>query len=134
MIHVVHDPDGNRIAEYDYDSATGSSTLIREYIWMAGRPVAVVEGGQIYFIRTDHIGRPVFATNFAGVKVWSATYLPFGGVRESGIGAAHGRTSFETFSHKKSVAYQARLNGIPLFHPPFGRLVNALLAYFIGTE
>ncbi|MGB7271447.1 MAG: RHS repeat-associated core domain-containing protein [Albidovulum sp.] len=47
---------------------------------MAGRPVAVVEGGQIYFIRTDHIGRPVFATNDLGVKVWEASYLPFGGV------------------------------------------------------
>lgn len=33
--------------------------------------------------RTDHIGRPVFATNSAGVKVWEATYLPFGGVHTS---------------------------------------------------
>ena len=40
VIHVVHDPDGNRIAEYDYDA----STLIRQYIWMEGRPIAVVEG------------------------------------------------------------------------------------------
>ncbi|MEI2808361.1 RHS repeat domain-containing protein [Albidovulum sp.] len=79
-IHVVHDPDGNRIAEYDYDDTTGTSTLIRQYIWMEDRPVAVVEGGQIYFIRTDHIGRPVFATNDLGVKVWEASYLPFGGV------------------------------------------------------
>ncbi len=79
-IHVVHDPDGNRIAEYLYDTAAGASTLIREYAWMAGRPVAVVVGGQIYFTRTDHIGRPVFATNDLGVKVWEASYLPFGGV------------------------------------------------------
>jgi hypothetical protein len=28
--------------------------------------------------------------------------LPFGGVGESGIGAYHGRYSFETFSHQKS--------------------------------
>ena len=80
MIHAVHDPDGNRIAEYDYDSATGTSTLIRQYVWMDGRPVAVVEGGQVYFNRTDHIGRPVFATNDLGVKVWEASYLPVGGV------------------------------------------------------
>ncbi len=52
----------------------------RQYIWMEGRPIAVVEGGQIYFIHTDHIGRPVFATNDLGVKVWEASYLPFGGV------------------------------------------------------
>ena len=34
------------------------------------------------------------------VGVWK---LPFGGVGDSGIGAYHGKTSFETFSHLKSV-------------------------------
>ena len=33
-------------------------------------------------IRTDHIGRPVFATNDVGVKVWQATFLPFGGAHK----------------------------------------------------
>ena len=32
------------------------------------------------FIRTDHIGRPVFATDSTGAKVWEASYLPFGEV------------------------------------------------------
>jgi RHS repeat-associated protein len=31
----------------------------------------------------SHIGRPVFATNATGAKVWTATYLPFGGVHTS---------------------------------------------------
>jgi hypothetical protein len=30
---------------------------------------------------TRHIGQPVFATNTTGVKVWTARYTPFGGVR-----------------------------------------------------
>ncbi|MGD1885240.1 MAG: RHS repeat domain-containing protein [Paracoccaceae bacterium] len=47
------------------------------------RSVAVVEGGQVYFIRTDHIGRPVFATDSAGTKVWEASYTPFGEVETS---------------------------------------------------
>ena len=41
----------------------------------------MIEGGVVNFIRADHIGRPVFATNAAGVKTWTASYLPFGGVR-----------------------------------------------------
>jgi RHS repeat-associated protein len=45
----------------------------------------VVEGGQVFFIRTDHIGRPVFATNDLGVKVWEASYLPFGGVQTATV-------------------------------------------------
>ena len=72
-------PDGNRIAEYD----EASGALLREYDWLDGVPVAVREGGVNYFVRVDHIGRPVFATNAAGTKVWTATYLPFGGVQTS---------------------------------------------------
>jgi RHS repeat-associated protein len=37
----------------------------------------------VNFICADHIGRPVFATNATAAKVWTATYLPFGGVRTS---------------------------------------------------
>ena len=37
---------------------------------------------------------------FLQVAIWG---LPFGGVGDSGIGAYHGKTSFETFSHLKSV-------------------------------
>jgi RHS repeat-associated protein len=78
-IHSVFDIQGRRIAEYN--EATGA--LIREYVWNSWDPVAVIEGGTIYYVRADHIGRPVFATNSTGVKVWSATYTPFGGVHTS---------------------------------------------------
>ena len=78
-IHSVFDAHGNRIAEYN--ETTG--TLIREYVWLEGQLIAVIEGGVISFVRADHIGRPVFATNSAGAKVWTASYLPFGGVRTS---------------------------------------------------
>ena len=50
---------------------------------MGWEPVAVIEGGVVYYIRADHIGRPVFATNASGAKVWSVTYTPFGGVHTS---------------------------------------------------
>lgn len=82
-LHVIHDPDGNRIAEYDYDPVTATSTLLREYIWFDGLPVGVVEDNVIYFVRSDYIGRPVFATDGSGTKVWEVSYLPFGGVHTS---------------------------------------------------
>ena len=85
-IHVVHDIDGNRIAEYDFDPVAQTATLIREYVWLDGALVAVVENGAVYAIRTDQIGRPVFATDNLGLKVWGARYLPFGGV-EAATGA-----------------------------------------------
>jgi RHS repeat-associated protein len=78
-IHSVFDSSGNRIAEYDQTSGA----LLREYVWNGLTPVAVIENGVVYFVRVDHIGRPVFATNAAGVKVWTATYTPFGEVHAS---------------------------------------------------
>lgn len=44
-------------------------------------------------------------------------YLPFGGVSTSGIGAYHGKGSFDTFSHKKSVLKQTTLFDIPVRYP-----------------
>jgi RHS repeat-associated protein len=78
-IYSVFDSDGRRIAEYNETSGA----LIREYVWNGWDPVAVIEGGVISFVRADHIGRPVFATNATGAKTWTATYTPFGGVHTS---------------------------------------------------
>jgi aldehyde dehydrogenase (NAD+) len=44
-------------------------------------------------------------------------YLPFGGVGNSGIGAYHGKGSFDTFSHEKSVLKQTTLFDIPVRYP-----------------
>jgi acyl-CoA reductase-like NAD-dependent aldehyde dehydrogenase len=53
--------------------------------------------------------------------------LPFGGVGPSGMGRYHGREGFETFSHLKSVFHQSRLNGLPLFRPPYGKRFETLV-------
>jgi aldehyde dehydrogenase (NAD+) len=45
--------------------------------------------------------------------------LPFGGVGESGMGKYHGRASFETFSHAKSVLTKSESLEIPLRYPPY---------------
>jgi len=44
-------------------------------------------------------------------------YLPFGGVGSSGMGAYHGKGSFDAFSHKKSVLKQTSRFDIPLRYP-----------------
>ncbi|MEO1456698.1 MAG: RHS repeat-associated core domain-containing protein, partial [Pseudomonadota bacterium] len=75
----VHDLQGRRIAEYDKHPTTGALTLLREYLWLDGwTPFAVVEGGQVYFLAWDTIGRPVAAFDSLGQAVWKATYAPFG--------------------------------------------------------
>jgi coniferyl-aldehyde dehydrogenase len=58
--------------------------------------------------------------------------LPFGGVGPSGMGAYHGREGFETFSHKKAVFYQSRINGAALLAPPYGERTAKVLNTLIG--
>jgi aldehyde dehydrogenase (NAD+) len=45
--------------------------------------------------------------------------LPFGGVGASGMGAYHGRATFETFSHKKSVLVKPTWFDPSFFYPPY---------------
>jgi acyl-CoA reductase-like NAD-dependent aldehyde dehydrogenase len=53
--------------------------------------------------------------------------LPFGGVGPSGMGEYHGRAGFDTFSKKKAVFYQPRLNLLGLFRPPYGARFERLM-------
>ncbi|MBD8067376.1 aldehyde dehydrogenase [Bacillus sp. PS06] len=47
----------------------------------------------------------------------SSPYLPFGGVGESGIGAYHGKGSFDVFSHEKSILKQTTRFDLPFRYP-----------------
>lgn len=58
-------------------------------------------------------------------------YLPFGGVGSSGMGAYHGRHSFDAFSHKKSVLNKStRINPSFLF-PPYNDKKLGLVKRFL---
>jgi ribonuclease G len=52
--------------------------------------------------------------------------LPFGGVGASGMGAYHGEVGFKTFSKDKPVFIQSRWSGVPLMHPPYGRVFRLM--------
>ncbi|KAI9201594.1 hypothetical protein LWI28_025769 [Acer negundo] len=45
--------------------------------------------------------------------------LPFGGVGESGMGAYHGKFSFDAFSHKKAVLYRSFAGDAAIRYPPY---------------
>ncbi len=52
--------------------------------------------------------------------------LPFGGVGHSGIGAYHGKRSFDLFSHHKAVVKKANWLDIPTRYAPYEGKVNAI--------
>ncbi len=60
-------------------------------------------------------------------------YLPFGGVGESGIGAYHGQSSFDTFSHQKSVLYKRFKPDLKIRYAPYAgnfKTLKTLMKYF----
>jgi aldehyde dehydrogenase (NAD+) len=56
----------------------------------------------------------------------ASPHIPFGGVGASGIGAYHGKNSFDIFSHHKSVMKRTTKFSIPLAFPPYGERIHLL--------
>ncbi|MDF2926577.1 MAG: aldehyde dehydrogenase [Paenibacillaceae bacterium] len=60
----------------------------------------------------------------------ASPFLPFGGVGPSGIGAYHGKASFDTFTHRKSILKRSTRIQLKLALPPYGdklRLIRRVL-------
>jgi len=68
------------------------------------------------------------------VVQFNQNHLPFGGVKHSGFGKAHGFYGFRAFSNERSVVVQGRLNPLSLIYPPYGKIsdyvVKLLLRFF----
>jgi aldehyde dehydrogenase (NAD+) len=52
--------------------------------------------------------------------------LPFGGVGESGMGAYHGKASFDTFTHRKSVLEKPLGWDAFILYPPYSKRITKL--------
>ena len=48
-----------------------------------------------------------------------STSMPFGGVGASGMGCYHGKYSFRTFTHEKSVLKKSTLIDMPMRYAPY---------------
>ncbi|RJX27347.1 MAG: aldehyde dehydrogenase [Acholeplasma sp.] len=53
--------------------------------------------------------------------------LPFGGIGPSGIGAYHGKHSFELFSHQKSYIKRSTWLDLPMAYPPYSSKKEKLI-------
>lgn len=52
--------------------------------------------------------------------------LPFGGVGQSGMGTYHGKTSFDLFSHRKSISKKGNWLDVPLRYAPYKTTLSYL--------
>ncbi|HEU5301513.1 MAG TPA: aldehyde dehydrogenase family protein [Acidimicrobiia bacterium] len=77
--------------------------------------------------RTSSGGACVNATLFHT----AVAELPFGGVGESGVGAYHGKASFDTFTHTKSVLRKRPKPDPALAYPPYTARKEKLMRRFL---
>ena len=56
----------------------------------------------------------------------ATSYMPFGGVGDSGMGGYHGKASFDTFTHQKSIMKKSCLIDIPVRYAPFKKKLDLL--------
>jgi len=52
--------------------------------------------------------------------------MPFGGVGYSGMGSYHGKFSFDTFSHHRSIVSKSTLLDVPLRYAPYKNKLNLI--------
>ena len=57
--------------------------------------------------------------------------MGFGGVGESGMGAYHGKTGFDTFTHYKSIVDKKTWMDLPMRYQPYNKLGDKLIHMFL---
>lgn len=61
----------------------------------------------------------------------ATSHMGFGGVGNSGMGSYHGRKSFETFSHEKSIVKKYTWLDLPMRYQPYNRMKEKLVRMFV---
>ncbi len=68
---VVHDLHGRLLGEY----ASSTGTVLREYVWLHGMPVAVIDGPPsapaVHYVHADHLDTPRVVIDRNGAQRWS---------------------------------------------------------------
>ena len=88
----------------------------------------------LYYFSEDStsIEKALNSTTSGGVTIndtiihVASSYLPFGGVGSSGMGAYHGKASFDVFTHKKSVIKRGTFIEFPIKFAPYNNKINLL--------
>ncbi|MDE6614564.1 MAG: aldehyde dehydrogenase family protein, partial [Clostridia bacterium] len=58
-------------------------------------------------------------------------HLPFGGFKDSGMGAYHGRAGFDTFTHYKSIVDKSTAIDMPMRYQPFSESYEKIIKKFM---
>ncbi len=142
-----------RIAPAVLGDVTGEDAVMQEEIFGPVLPVLTVDSMEeaLEFVRERP--RPLALYLFTGDRKTERRFLErlsfgggcindtvihlatsgmgFGGVGASGMGSYHGRKSFETFSHEKSVVKKYTWLDLPMRYQPYTALKERLVRMFV---
>ena len=145
--------DRGKLAQTLMDGITGESPVMQEEIFGPILPILTYEDIEevISFVRAREkpLALYLFATDkdleervltslsFGGGCVndtiihLATSHMGFGGVGSSGMGSYHGKASFDTFSHKKSMVKKYNWIDLPFRYLPYTDLNLKLIKLFL---
>ena len=143
-----YDEAACKIGPVILDDADWNSSCMQEEIFGPVLPVLTFENLREVKDRLDLLPRPLAlylftrdrrtekavmeGFSFGGgcvndtVMHLATSKMPFGGIGESGMGAYHGKYSFRTFSHEKSVLKKGRRLDLPMRYAPYPKGLSLL--------
>ena len=91
----------------------------------------------IFSRNQQHIDYVLSHAHFGGASVnetvmhLASPYMGFGGLKESGMGAYHGKNGFDTFTHYKSIIDKKTWFDLPMRYQPFTSKKHKLIKFFL---
>jgi len=147
------DPDTLKIQPTILDNVSPEDPVMREEIFGPVLPVLTFDQVEealdfvnarphplaLYLFSRDKKVRQMFLrrASFGGGCIndtiihLATSRMGFGGVGNSGMGRYHGRESFDTFSHRKSVVEKSTLVDMPVRYAPYTPAKDKLLRLFL---
>ena len=112
-----------------YDKLEDAVSYIRDH----NKPLALY-----LFTENDKVEQDVISQlSFGGgcindtVIHLATSEMGFGGFGESGMGAYHGKTGFDTFSHYKSIVDKKTWMDLPMRYQPYNKVFDFLIRLFM---
>lgn len=112
-----------------YDKLEDAVSYIRDH----NKPLALY-----LFTENDKVEQDVLSQlSFGGGCIndtiihLATPYLGFGGVGNSGMGSYHGKKSFDTFTHEKSIIKKSDKIDIPVRYMPYNKAKEQLMKFFL---
>ena len=154
---IVHggnsDRDTLRIEPTVLDNVTFADPVMQEEIFGPLMPVLVFDNLDEAITRINAMPHPLalyfFTSDKAAAKDVTSrcgfgggcindtiihlatTEMEFGGFGESGMGAYHGKTGFDTFSHYKSIVDKKTWIDLPMRYQPYRKMHEKMVRFFL---